>query len=222
MTTQVVKGIHLPVDDTHFTTHFEKGPLFNGRGTYQYSKIEAALAVCKSRHVALDIGAHVGLWTMVLAEHFKRVIAFEPVPAHIECFNKNIANLPAGGADSIKLFECALGRMNDNVYIETVAGNSGNSRVSSRGYVTSMFMLDSMMHGVEDIDFIKIDVEGFEMQVVQGGEQTIRRHRPVMVVEQKPGHAEKMGHKTGAVIDLLRQWGYKEAWVRAGDHCMIP
>ena len=40
--------------------------------------------------VALDIGAHVGIWSMRLAEKFKRVHAFEPVPKHIECWKQNM------------------------------------------------------------------------------------------------------------------------------------
>ena len=40
--------------------------------------------------VALDVGAHVGIWSTRLAERFKKVIAFEPVPKHIECWKQNM------------------------------------------------------------------------------------------------------------------------------------
>ncbi|RWD13572.1 MAG: FkbM family methyltransferase, partial [Mesorhizobium sp.] len=45
-------------------------------------------------------------------------------------------------------------------------------------------MLDSF--GLAGIDFLKIDVEGFEKPILEGGEQTIRRERPVIIIEQKP------------------------------------
>lgn len=227
MNTKFVCGIHLPEDDDHFHIHLEKGQKFKGRGTYQFSKIMAALPLVKTRDVAVDVGGHVGLWSMVLAEYFGQVLAFEPVPSHIDCFKKNMEQKTGErfqyNLRNVTLHQCALGAMPGETYIESVVGNSGNAHVSpsGQGHKVKVETLDDMLKGYPQVNFIKIDVEGFEQAVVLGGELSIKRYKPVMVVEQKPGHAESQGYRTGSVIDILKGWGYKELWVRSGDHCLV-
>ena len=56
--------------------------------------------------VALDVGAHVGIWSMRLAEKFKRVYAFEPVPKHIECWKQNMQKF-INEHSELEILECA-------------------------------------------------------------------------------------------------------------------
>lgn len=221
---QRVLGINLPASDTHFRDMINKGKLFVGKGTYQMNKLEAGLELTKSRRVALDIGAHVGLWTRVLAHYFDRVHAFEPLRAHADCLVLNTL-----GLHNVVLHDgIALGQggsVDGSVPMLSVPDNTGNARVVSRNEtiadatmvpvhpLTAFFPDD-----VDDVDFIKIDVEGYEMAVVLGGEQVIRRCKPAMVVEQKPGNAERYGWRTGEVLDVLKAWGARVAWTRSGDH----
>lgn len=221
MTGRIVAGISLPIGDTHFADHLHKGPLFAGKGTYQFAKIEAALAVVDAgkRSVALDIGGHVGLWSRVLAHHFQRVIALEPLPALIPHFKFNTAD-----CENVKLIECAAGDTDGEITLATVAENSGNGRVAMLGEVGTWIVnapvvrIDSL--NLHDVGFIKIDVEGWELPVIMGAQRTIRRDRPVMVVEQKPNNAERYGMTRTAAVDQLKTWGYVIAWERSGDFCM--
>ena len=70
-------------------------------------------------------------------------------------------------------------------------------------------------------DFIKIDTEGFEYFIIQGGEHTIRTHRPVMIVEQKPGKGSHFGLGDRDAIDLLESWGYRVAEHKSGDYVCV-
>lgn len=210
-----VCGIYLPDGDTHFAAHLENGPRFNGRGTYQFAKIERALQIVSGRRLALDIGAHVGLWSRVLAGNFDRVIAFEPVPEHIICFSHNLADCP-----NVTLHQSALGVEEGVLHLDPVADNSGNAHVSETGSVAAQVAtLDNF--AFTGVDLIKIDAEGFEDFIVRGGEETIRRERPAMVVEQKPGHAERYGLTQTAAVETLQSWGAEIAWVMAGDYGLI-
>lgn len=223
---KIVAGISLPFGDTHFEDHLLKGPLFAGKGTYQFAKIERALQVTDSskRGVALDVGGHIGLWSRVLAHSFARVVALEPLPALHPHFSYNTAD-----CDNVELMAVAASNVDDEIQIVTAAENSGNGHVLPNEDVytpgVGVFVhrvqcvrLDSLnIHGV---DFIKIDVEGWELQVVQGAQRTIVRDRPVMVVEQKPGNAERYGTDKLAAVNLLKSWGYDIAWEKAGDFCL--
>lgn len=208
-------GIYLPDDDTHFAAHLENGPRFNGRGTYQLAKLERALTITPGRRLVLDIGAHVGLWSRVLAGHFDCVVAFEPVPEHIACFRHNLADSP-----NVELHTIALGETAGMARIDPVADNSGNAHVTNAGVIeVEVARLDAF--AFTGVDLIKIDVEGFEDFVVRGGEETIRREKPVLVVEQKPGHAERYGLTRTAAVETLQSWGATVAWEMAGDYGMV-
>src|SRR5690606_32560895 len=84
-----VQGIWLPDGDTHFARMMVKEParMYYGSpvGVYQHFKIEKAMGLVENRKTALDIGAHVGFWSMWLSDEFDSVHAFEPSPAHAEC-----------------------------------------------------------------------------------------------------------------------------------------
>lgn len=233
ITMKQCRGIWLPNSDTHFAEHLEKGPAYRGAGTYQMKKILLAMQVVKQhtsdKGVALDIGAHVGLWSRYLVDHFPTVIAFEPVPNHVECFKANLAKeLRADPHNSrVILYQHALGNGDGEILIETTPDNSGNAHVSApgakvngHGVLVPLRKLDDYVLAGHSISFIKVDVEGFELDVLKGGEQTIKREKPVMVIEQKPGHGRRYGLKDTAAVDLMKQWGASVAWEKSGDFCM--
>lgn len=215
-----VRGIWLPGNDRHFQRHLEKGPEFEGKGTYQFSKISLALHLCMSRRAhfrhAVDIGAHVGLWSRVLAHHFAHVTAFEAHPDLAELWVRNVENA------NTRLYNVALsGRDGLGLHLDYVDDNSGNAHISEHasGMAMDSRTLDS--YNLLDVDFIKIDVEGFEKFVIEGGEETIKRNRPIMVVEQKPGNGSRYGISDTAAIDLLHSWGMVTAKIKAGDYFMV-
>ena len=160
-----------------------------------------------------------GLWTRVLAAHFDEVDAFEMCQMHRDCLRLNCGGLPNVVIQPLT----ALGFEQGWALIQTERDNSGNTRVGhsgGNGQQVPMAPLSQFYTANAQVDFIKIDVEGYEMQVVKGGEELIRRCRPTMVVEQKPGHAERYGTRTGEVIDLLKSWGARTMWQKAGDFCL--
>jgi hypothetical protein len=59
-------------------------------------------------------------------------------------------------------------------------------------------------------DYIKMDCEGYEYRILQGAEQTIRRCRPVVVIEQKPHDAYSKQYGQFAAVTLLQEWGMVE------------
>jgi FkbM family methyltransferase len=209
---KLVCGIFLPDDDEHFAHHLTSGPMVGGKGTYQLSKIERALKLAPRHRHAVDVGAHVGLWSRILALYFDRVTAFEPVARHVECFRLNLAD-----SNNVLLHQVALGAEDGELRMAPAGENTGNAHVDARGSLTvPVKKLDSFELG--KIDLLKIDVEGFERFVLDGGEQTIRRTKPVMVIEQKPGNGERYGLERTEAVDLVMSWGAEIAETRSGDY----
>lgn len=183
----------MPDGETHLTGWMSKsGEMVDGKGTYQIKKLRKALEYCRDFRVAVDVGAHAGLWSMQLAKQFGWVLAFEPVRQHMECLCKNIVDQKISGKSraSFMFHVMALGEKTGRVGIHTAPTSSGDSWVDGAGDV-EMRTLDSF--NFQDVDFIKIDCEGYEKFVLMGGEETIKRCRPCIIVEQKPGHAQRFG-----------------------------
>jgi FkbM family methyltransferase len=192
--------------------------VINGRESYQGRKQLAAIDLVpkKRRRVAIDVGAHVGLWSFNLAHWFETVEAFEPVPEHRECFVENVV-----GVGVVVLRACALGAGPGMATILTEKGSSGNSMIDMKGKANvEVRTLDSF--AFENVDLIKIDTEGFELFVLMGAEQTIKAWKPVIVVEQKRDHSAKhFGVASLSAVKLLESWGYKVASEISGDYFMV-
>lgn len=212
-----VEGIWLPDGDRHFADYLHKSVKIDGTGTYQLDKSRKAIATAKWRRVALDIGAHVGLWSRILAKEFETVIAFEPLPNFCVCFRKNTA-----GFSNVKLIEAAASHQNGETVVQAVADNSGQSFVAPLPHDASMQAVKAVRIddlGLEKIDLVKIDVEGWELMVLLGAQKTIQRDRPTVVIEQKPNNAERYGLDRYAASELLIAWGARQLWEKAQDHC---
>lgn len=189
--------------------------ILNGRPAYQGQKQQAALDLCTNFRVAVDVGAHVGLWSFNLAHRFDTVHAFEPVQAHRECFERNVLAV----VDNVELHPEALGEREGRVSIRTEPTSSGDSRVDGPGDI-EMRSLDN--YGLENVDLLKIDAEGYELFILRGAEELIARQKPVVVVEQKRGHASRYGLGDKDAVGWLQSMGYRLAREISGDFIMVP
>ncbi len=209
-----IHGIYLPDSDKHFDTMISVGrDEVHGRGTYQLKKYKAAMKYVRSRGLAVDIGAHVGLWSRVMSHDFERVMAFEPLKAHRECFPLNMDK------DNVVLMPFAISNEPGSLSIHMPADNTGHAHVG-KGEMVQAITLDSLSLD-QRIDFLKIDVEGWEYNALLGAKETITQDKPVIIIEQKPKNAENYGRKRHDARDLLIRWGMKEAEEISGDHVLV-
>jgi len=209
------QGIWLPDGEKHFPEWMDKnGEIVDGCGTYQIKKLREALSHVAAWRTAVDIGAHVGLWSMQLAKRFDNVIAFEPVAAFRECFAKN------AWMRGVKCFPCALGAAPGMVSMHYDSADSGGTHVSGPGDI-EMRTLDSF--NLNGVDFLKVDCEGYELDVLMGAASTLLRCRPVVIVEQKQHIMTRNFGKRGTpAVDFLKVQGWATVREMAGDYIMVP
>jgi FkbM family methyltransferase len=213
-----VRGIWLPEAEEHLIPHIEKGPEFAGAGTYQLWKLQAAFPYIKNFRHAVDIGAHVGLWSRILTRCFARLTAFEPIEEHRVCFHKNVR--PGQGCE-IELHPFALASSEEVLRFAISPDSTGGTHVkledNEAGPQVVARPLDSFP--LPQIDFLKIDCEGYEYFILQGAEKTVRRDQPCIVVEQKPGKGSMYGLEDRDAVKLLQSWGAQLKFEIAGDFC---
>lgn len=190
-----------PDQDTHFAEMLDKNISKGRQPVYQEPVRSASIKYCKKRDVAIDIGANVGLWTRDLCQFFQYVHAVEPVADFRDCLVKNVP------ATNLKIHECALGAENSMINMIITPENTGHTHVDPGSFghgKIQMKTLDSM--NLPAPDYIKLDCEGYEYNIVRGGEQYIKEFQPIIVVEQK-FHKDTGIADNGETIDLLKLWG---------------
>jgi FkbM family methyltransferase len=201
--------------------------ILNGRASYQGKKQLAALefvtAARRARNnsgpsEAVDVGAHIGLWSWNLAHWFHRVEAFEPVAEHRACWLRNMEGF---AAMQLNLHPVALGAAPDLVSMRTEPTSSGDTRVHRVGSGdVEMRTLDS--YGLENVDLIKVDVEGMEQHVLEGAVSTMLKWWPVVIVEQKRDMHARFGLPKLGAVSFLQGLGWRVELELSGDYILSP
>ena len=213
------KGIYLPDGEEHLTDMIDRGPMIRGRGTYQYKKYLKVLEYCpEPRGTVIDIGAHVGLWSMHFVHDFQYTVAFEPVMEHFNCFLHNMDNQGVV-ATRYALYKMACGNEKGHVYIQTDPASSGDSYPTPDGSETKSRAQVAVVDDfhIENVSLIKVDCEGYELYALKGAEATILENKPTIIVEQKPGRAQKFGLGERDAIPYLENLGMKLQVELSGD-----
>lgn len=199
---KMVHNIALPDSEQHFVGTLSR--LHDEGKSFEYPALSKALHLLPQsrRRVAVDIGAHVGLWSIWLVKHFNFVHAFEPVDEYAEVFARNVAG-------NRQLHRVALGEAYGAVAMREYPANTGQAHVDQGvdGDIT-MLALDS--YGMKCIDLVKIDVEGYELQVVKGAERTLLENRPLLVIEQRGCEEVNFGRKRDEALEWLLELGMVE------------
>lgn len=194
MKIEKVNGFWVPSNDVHIED-WKKDKHFT-----QNKCLEKLIAYCKDKNIKfnhiLDIGAWVGTWTMAMNRFCGRVVAFEPDPLHYQCLVKNC---PA----DVEIHQLAVG--NERKMIALSEDNFTQARRVIGDGSIPMVTIDSL--GLEDVDLIKIDVEGYEMEVLKGAVQTLKNVEYIMI--ELNNNTKKYGSSNLEIEKYLRKLGYK-------------
>ncbi|MFN0164643.1 MAG: protein arginine N-methyltransferase [Burkholderiales bacterium] len=195
-------GWTLPGTDRFFVDVLSGVPEESGRKRWDL----AVMQFCENhfgsrRRRALDIGAHVGFWSEWLARRFDHVDAFEPHLLMRACFRSNV-RFP-----NVVLHECGLGEREMRVAMTFDEEKSGMTHIDpGKSGDIEIRALDNFTF--DSVDFVKIDTEGFEALVLRGGAETLRRNRPLLLVNNIEHYqTERYGTLAGEVKRLLESLG---------------
>jgi len=164
--------------------------------------------------IILDIGASTGSFSLLPAiDTTAACHSFEPYPFVNKILRENVRM--NGLDDRVTIYDWALSDRNGSAVFVAPPKNKqiGHARLDSNHQPgewpeieVQCRTLDSLNLG--KVDLVKIDVEGHELQVLRGGEATIRENMPGLIVELYPDHAHLFDYEVEDVTDLLASWGY--------------
>jgi FkbM family methyltransferase len=174
------------------------------------------LALIKNPGVVVEIGANMGIHTVpiarALAKEGRPFYVFEPQPV---IFQQLCANLALNGLTNVRAFPYACGSQNGALTFDipdySAFGNFGSTEFkapgagSSRSEIVQCIRLDNIL-GQGEIGLIKIDVEGFELEVLKGCEGILTRCQPFFYVEN-----DRLD-KSSALIQWFFDHDYRLWW----------
>jgi FkbM family methyltransferase len=168
--------------------------------------------------VVFDIGSNIGYYVLLekhLIGNRGRVVAIEPVPHNLELLRQNTALNALSG---VTVVEAAVGDRDGvgTLYISEMSNwhSMFRSGFCQRGAIeVPMYTVDSLVRRLElpRVDFIRMDVEGYETNVLKGMRETLREFRPLLLIEL---HANLLGgQEIASLLKELKALSYQTAHV---------
>ncbi|MBL7954331.1 MAG: FkbM family methyltransferase [Flavobacteriales bacterium] len=167
----------------------------------------------------VDIGGNIGSYALRFAKKATagNVVTFEP---HPNTFAKLQANLALNKLANLRAINVGIGAEEATHRLhEVVASNSGMNRIITTAAVdptmpyveVKVLPLSKALSGagLEKVDLLKIDVEGFEDAVLVGSADVILRDKPILFIELIDGNLKENGASARQLVDRVVAWGYK-------------
>lgn len=168
--------------------------------TYQLSEYKSAMSKVKNKRVAIDAGANLGIMSYRMVKDFEYVHAFEPL--FHEYLSKNVT------ADNLKVYPYAVGNEEKIETMRVGIYRSGGSNIVKTKEDDQVYKdvkvvtIDSF--NIKNVDFMKIDVEEYELYTLLGSVNTIQEFKPTILIELQetnPNYQE--------ILDFFKSMDYK-------------
>ena len=182
--------------------------------------------------VVLEGGCHIGTHTVKLALLGMRVLAFEPL---IESNNILRKNIKLNNLHNITVYNDGLSNKPDVAFFQWIGHNNpGASGLSNNPMGTpsyskktdkqipvNLITIDSLC--LDNLNFIKLDVEGYEINVIEGGINTIKKYKPIITLEVYENFNGKFSiEHTKTTFKILLDIGYTVHHIAGPDFLFLP
>lgn len=198
---------------------------------YEYSTVQECKKLIFPGMKVMDIGAHIGYFSILFSEIVGskgKVFAFEPCPENYSLLINNISNAKN---NVIEVFNYALSDKQGMTELYLSKGNSMHSLIkeySGGNFGTSVVRtrtIDDFLESINNpqIDFIKIDVEGSELKVLEGMINTIRKNRNLKILIELNPKALFAANSSGEIlINTLKTLGFSLKEIKDSGKIVSP
>jgi len=187
--------------------YYKKGDRVIGErialGKYEEFETKLFLERLGPEMVVVDVGANIGYYTLLAAKRVKKVMAIEPDK---ECFEILKKNVKENGLKNVVLINSAAGSKKEKRKLIKDSENMGNSHFGEgKGELVTCERLDELLKNEQKISIIKIDTQGWEPEVIKGGEKIIKRDAPEMFMEYSPADYKRNKLDEKGMMEFLRE-----------------
>jgi len=183
----------------------------------------------KSGTDSIDVGVYRGVYSYEMSKYSEKVHSFEPNPIIFKYINKNLKKF----IKNIHLYNFALSNQNKTINLKIPIRNSnsnkeifeeyyemGKATIHNENNFENYENFEIQTKKIDElnfdnkISFIKIDVEGHELEVIEGAKNTIKRDKPVLLVEIEKQYTKK---EVAESINFINSLGYKSYFFNKKD-----
>lgn len=202
---------------TYFTKNHCWVNAFEGGSGWEPNNLRYAKKLAGEPDIILDIGANIGQESVYYSDWARSVLAFEPIPVIYEVLCRNILD---NSARNVKTYNLGCGSERAFLNMRFQESNEGSSYICEtpgrNNVQVEVVRLDDFLQDLEGkISFVKIDVEGFEMEVLKGMKNLIVNHRPSFQIEAIDSQLARAGTSSLDIWDFFSALGY-EASIHTG------
>ena len=220
-------GLVYQVDPRDFGVTFE----LHSTGTYEPFTRDACLDLLGPGMVFLDVGSHVGLYSIPAAAKVTdagRVVAFEPHPGNRSLLEKNVLR---NHADNVTVVDAAVSDSSGEMMLQVSPFNTGDHRLyrrdagSGSGVMTRVVSIDEWcrQNNVTRVDMVKIDVQGAEARVIAGMKQMIDCSPGInIILEYTPWMLREAGDEPEELLNDLVSRGFTLSIIDEGRGTLEP
>jgi FkbM family methyltransferase len=183
-------------------THISKWVKENQRLDFDQNALPFILEHINKNDFVIDCGANIGAYSFAFLNKGAFVLSFEPNKEAFDCLKYNLKDYP-----NSHIFNYAVGAFSGKVNVIKSPNAGASICERSKDGDIELRAIDSF--NLERVDFIKIDVEGFELDVLRGAVKTIQKFKPKLYIEINEGTLAKMGVTPKNVFDFLDLFKYE-------------
>jgi len=176
-------------------------------GLHEFDDMALTLQLLRPGDLFVDAGANVGSYTLLAASTGARCVSFEPLPA---TYQKLLANVGLNGWQSrVEAMNAGLGSARGEIRFtvdEDTANHVANADDRGRTTLVPVVTLDETLAGQRPT-LIKIDVEGYETEVIRGARQTLAERGPMALIVEINDASHHYGSSEAELIELMEDLG---------------
>ena len=185
--------------------------------SYEENESCFVFQMVQDKDTIIEIGANLGWYSIQFAIRFpnSKIYSFEPVPRTFSFLEKNIE---LNNIENIQIYNLGMAdaeRVADFFYFKSGSAVASmmnlldhESATKIKCSITTLDLIVASLN-IQRLDFIKCDVEGAELSVIQGGLESIRKFLPIIYIELYHGWCEKFDYRPDDVMELLKNCGYE-------------
>ena len=194
MKIEKVNGFWVPSNDVHINDWKAGKPFTQNKCLLKF--VDYCKTQNKKFKTVIDVGAWCGTWAKVLEPFARKVIAFEPDRIHFECLLRN-CTINCNSRNEAVGSESKLVSLTEDNFTQA-------KRIDKDGTIR-MVTIDSFDY--KDVDLVKIDVEGYEMEVLEGAKKTLQGTQYLMI--ELNNNTKKYGSSNYDVEKYIKNLGFK-------------
>lgn len=206
--TFILDGVKLTADISDYIGHY----YYFGFQDKSHRKL---FDLCRQDYNIIDVGANIGFTTLKMAQiaNNGNVIGFEPDPLN---YSRCVVNFNQNSLPNARVLNLGLGNQETNLNLEIrTPSNRGGNRMSihqAEGISVPVKTLDHQFQqlNIPAVNLIKIDVEGFELKVLQGAEQVIKKFKPILFIELDDNNLKDQGDSAMELVSFISRQKYTQ------------